>query len=170
MKMTLATENDVDRLMDLIKACVEDMASQGIYQWNEQYPNLQTIRNDVESESTHILEGNNGVIAAISMNEEQPPEYRSLSWLDQEGRVLVLHRLAVNPKWQKQGIGGRILDYAENYAVDNGYTSIRLDTYSGNPRALRLYERHQYRRVGKVRFPGRDLPFFCYEKNLRKRT
>ncbi len=42
MVMTLnivkATRNDSGNIMELIKACILDMESVGIYQWNEHYP------------------------------------------------------------------------------------------------------------------------------------
>ena len=57
--------------------------------------------------------------------------------------------------------------FAENYAVVNGYTTIRLDAYSGNPRALHFYECRGYQKAGQLFFPGRELPFYGYEKILR---
>lgn len=96
-------------------------------------------------------------------------EYQELIWSDEGGEVLVIHRLAVNPEWQKQGIGRQLMDFTENYAAEKGYTSIRLDAYSGNPRALNLYERRGYRKVGQVFFPERELPFYCYEKVIAEK-
>jgi ribosomal protein S18 acetylase RimI-like enzyme len=59
------------------------------------------------------------------------------------------------------------MDFAENYAIENNYTSIRLDAFSNNPRALRFYENRDYQRRGEVFFPGRELPFYCFEKILK---
>jgi len=41
---------------------------------------------------------------------------------------------------------------------------IRLDAYTGNPRALALYEKRGYQRIGQAYFPRRELPFDCFEK------
>jgi ribosomal protein S18 acetylase RimI-like enzyme len=60
------------------------------------------------------------------------------------------------------------MDFAENYAAEKGFSSIRLDAYSGNSRALNLYERRGFRRVGQFFSPRRELPFYCYEKVLIK--
>jgi ribosomal protein S18 acetylase RimI-like enzyme len=167
VRIVLAAESDVERIMKLVRECVKDMVSHGIYQWNDYYPNADIIRGDVRSKSMHVVEENDEIIGMIALNEEQAAEYVTVRWSRQSDRVLVIHRLAVNPTKQNQGIGGKLLDYAEKFAIDNGYESIRLDSYSGNPKALRLYEKHGYRRVGQVNFPRRELPFYCFEKIMK---
>jgi ribosomal protein S18 acetylase RimI-like enzyme len=166
MEIAYAVENDIERVMSLIKECIRDMESHGIHQWGEYYPTREIIQDDIENRSLYTAKEDDEVLGIIAVNEEQPPEWERVNWTPQEGRILALHRLAVKPTRQKQGIARRLLDYAEDYAADNRYTAIRLDAYSGNPRALRLYEKNQYKRVGEIRFPGRDLPFYCYEKIL----
>ena len=168
VRIVLPVENDVDRIMKLVKECVRDMVSHGIHQWNDYYPNADVIRSDVRTKSMHVVEENGDIIGMIVLNENQSPEYMSVKWSRQSDRVLVIHRLAVSPTMQNQGIGGKLLKYAEKFAIDHGYDTIRLDSYSGNPKALRLYEKHQYKRVGQVRFPMRDLPFYCFEKILKE--
>lgn len=167
MRIALVAENDIDRIMDLVKDCIDDMETRGIHQWGEYYPTREIIQDDIENRSMYTAKENDEVLGIIAINEEQPPEWEKVNWSTQEGRILTVHRLAVKPTRQKQGIARRLLDYAEDYAADNGYTSIRLDAYSGNPIALRLYENHQYKRVGQVYFPMRDLPFYVYEKILK---
>jgi ribosomal protein S18 acetylase RimI-like enzyme len=167
VKMTLAGENDLDEIMDLIRNCIEDMRSQGIFQWDEKYPTREIFQHDIETGSLHAVKRDNEIVGIVSMTEEQPPEYSTVNWSAQGGRILVVHRLAVNPVWHRRGIAGKLLNHVEEYATKNKYTSIRLDAYSGNPRALGLYEKHRYKRVGQVHFPRRDLPFYCYEKVLR---
>ncbi len=82
--------------------------------------------------------------------------------------MLVVHRLCVDPAFQGQGIAEQIMIYGEKIARERGYASIRLDAYSSNPRAVRLYERLGYQKVGSVTFPRRTLPFYCFEMILAK--
>jgi ribosomal protein S18 acetylase RimI-like enzyme len=166
LQIILATKHDLDRIMALIKDCTRDLESRGIHQWGEFYPTLEIIKDDIENESMYVMNENKALLGIVVVNEEQPNEYEGLNWSTREGRILVIHRLAVSPKRQNQGIAGRLLEFAEDYAANNGYASIRLDAYSGNRKALRLYEKHQYKWVGQVNFPWRDLPFYCYEKIL----
>ena len=166
MNITLASCSDINEIMGLIESCIKNMESQDIYQWDEYYPTREIIGDDIENESMHVLKENGKVIGIIVLNEEQPPEWGHVNWSTREGKALAVHRLAVDPKWQNQGIGRRLLDFTEEYAANKRHTSIRLDTYSGNPRAMKLYEKHGYKRVGQVHFAKRELPFYCYEKTL----
>ena len=165
LNIVKATINDSRNIMELIKSCILNMESVGIYQWNEYYPTLDIIMSDVESGSLYVLKEGNDIWGIIVINEDQSPEYRNLSWGD-EGKVLVVHRLAVQPNKQRTGIAKKLMDFAEIYAKEKEFTSIRLDTYSGNPIAMTLYEQRGYIRVGQVYFPMRELPFNCYEKVL----
>ncbi|MBA1336259.1 MAG: GCN5-related N-acetyltransferase [Firmicutes bacterium] len=169
MQITLAFLKDIKNIMGLIKNCIKDMESQGIYQWDEYYPTAEIFEEDIKSGSLYILEDKRNCLGVISINEKQSPEYKKLHWSVEDGKVLVIHRLAVNPECQKQGVGRQLMDFAEKYAAEKGYTSIRLDAYSGNPRALNLYERRGYQKVGQLSFPRREFPFYCYEKAIERR-
>jgi ribosomal protein S18 acetylase RimI-like enzyme len=72
----------------------------------------------------------------------------------------------VNPKNQNQGIARKLMDFAEQRAMANGFAAIRLDCYSTNEKAVRFYENLDYLKRGEIFFPGRHHPFFCYEKLL----
>jgi len=167
VRIVSATENELDEIMGLIRDCIRDMESRGIHQWGDFYPTREIIDEDIKNGSMHLAKENDEVLGIITINQEQPPEWTSVSWSNKADRIVTVHRLAVKPSRQKQGIGRKLLDHAENYAIRNGYTAIRLDAYSGNLRALRLYEKHRYIRVGQIRFPERPLVFYCYEKILR---
>ena len=101
----------------------------------------------------------------MTLNREQDAAYQTVQWLGGEP-VLVVHRLCVDPVHQGLGLGNRLIDFAEDYARRNAYASIRLDAYTGNPTAVRLYERRGCRNAGQVYFPRRRPPFLCFEKIL----
>lgn len=166
MSIVKATVNDCAKIMELIRSCIENMESSGIFQWNENYPTRDIIINDINNGFQYALIEEKEILGIMAINEEQSPEYSSLKWNCNEGRVLVVHRLAVHPLKHRRGIGKRLMEFAERYAKEKEYASIRLDTYSGNPKALRLYEQIGYLNVGQVNFPMRELPFKCYEKVL----
>ena len=167
MRIVLAELEDLPRLMPLYASCTSAMRANGNEQWGDDYPTAAIIRKDIEAPVCMWLgdaEADAGMPAsAICLNEEQAEQYKTLRWAGPE-RALVVHRLCVDPARQRTGIAQQMMDFAEERARQLGYASIRLDTYSGNPAALRLYEQRGYRKTGEVFFRGRALPFFCFEK------
>lgn len=61
-----------------------------------------------------------------------------------------LRGMAVVPVWQGHGIAERLLQAAEADLVVQGCVRITLDTTEPLQRAMRFYEKHGYRRSGRV--------------------
>jgi ribosomal protein S18 acetylase RimI-like enzyme len=166
MRIVQAHQGHIPSVVRLIAACTQTMRAQGIDQWDEIYPNAEISAKDVDSRSLYVLEEGNRCIAAVALNQEQDQAYQQVRWVGGEP-VLVVHRLCVDPAYQGHGIGNRVMAFAEAHAQQQAYVSVRLDAYTGNPRAIRLYERRGYRQAGQVYFPRRILSFLCFEKILR---
>jgi len=163
MYIEKASPADAPRVMEIIDLCRQQMRAAGSDQWNDFYPRLEIVQEDANSGSLYVLRDDAVYAGAICLNEVQPLEYESLSWR-YKGRALVVHRLCVRPDRQSTGAARMLMDFAEAFAPEAGYSVIRLDTYTGNARALSLYERRGYELAGQVTFPARKLPFVCLEK------
>jgi GNAT superfamily N-acetyltransferase len=166
LEIVLASQNDVDAVMEIIRLCVLQMRAAGSDQWDDIYPSREILDADAHAGNLYVLKDAD-VTGAIVLNEAQAPEYAELAWGLQDARPLVVHRLCVDPGRQSAGAGRQLMDFAENLAVTTGYLSIRLDTYTGNQTAMAFYQRRGYQLVGYVRFRRRKLPFACFEFPLR---
>jgi [ribosomal protein S18]-alanine N-acetyltransferase len=69
-----------------------------------------------------------------------------------------LLNITVTPQYQSQGWGRLILDAISLWARRQGAQWLWLEVRESNARALRIYERHGYRRVGdrKGYYPAAD--------------
>ncbi len=157
---------DLSDILSLISKCVKHMQSQGLYQWDELYPNSDIIESDLNNEDAYVLKDDGKCIAYVAINEEQSPEYSQVNWHTDGRKVLVIHRLCVHPKFQSKGIAKQMITFCEEMAMTGGYTCIRLDTYSKNQKALKLYEYLDYQKSGQVFFPFKPDPFYCFEKSI----
>lgn len=68
----------------------------------------------------------------------------------------------VHPNYEGKGVAGSLIKFVEKLAKENGYTTIRLDVFSENTRAVNFYKKLGYRVSGKVNF--RKGEFLCCEK------
>ncbi len=168
-KIKQADDRDVSDVMEVIRACTKAMRLAKIFQWDDIYPNRGQLEEDLKEGSLYLIRNVEICLGAASFNEKQEDAYQQVDWQG-SGPVLVVHRLCVDPAFQGQGIAKKLMSFGENMAMKRGFASIRLDAYSGNPKAVGLYERLGYQKVGSVTFPRRDLPFYCFEKILKERS
>jgi ribosomal protein S18 acetylase RimI-like enzyme len=166
MSITKASPTDLDTIMSLIRQAIAVMYQNGIDQWNEDYPGREIIAGDIETGTLFKITDRGQIAGIIVLNNRQSPEYGDLTWQDQSGNFLIVHRLCLHPAFQGKGLSKQMMGFAEEHALKNGCTSIRLDTYNKNYIALKLYDSLGYRRVGTVSFrPGKT--FQCFEKVIK---
>lgn len=165
MVIKKASEPDLSQLLSIVKSCGQNLIEQGIFQWNEEYPSKEVLLEDIELQELWKLEDGNKIVGLIVLTEIEDEEYQHVKWLTKNQRHLYIHRLAVHPKFQGKGYAQKLMDFAEKFAKEKGYNSIRLDTFSQNKRNLKFYEQRNYIKLESIYFPNQsEFPFYCYEK------
>jgi len=164
MQIQIATSTHIALLFQIYQDCKKALDLQGIFQWTDTYPNLETVKKDVKNEDAFILKDKTQLLGVIVLNEQQDQQYAKIDWKINDKKVLVVHRLAINPKRQGKGYARKLMDFAEDYAVKNKYTVIRLDAFQPHERVIQFYLKRNYQIRGETFFPGRTQPFYCMEK------
>lgn len=159
-----ATMKDLPDVVALFQKAIYHMNAAGIDQWDDIYPDEATLAVDIKDEAMYLFAIDGEIAAVFVLNGKCDPEYASGCWKGHGLSFAVVHRLCVNPAFQRQGIGTRAMTAAEDIIKSTGIASVRLDAFSENPPALRLYHRLGYTRVGSMRF--RKGQFYLYEKIL----
>jgi ribosomal protein S18 acetylase RimI-like enzyme len=155
---------DIDCVLGITKSCARHMIKQGVYQWNEQYPDRDSFVNDVKNNELYVYLEKEKVVGCISLCNEMDEVYMTVRWKTINLNNLYIHRLAVHPNFQKKGVGKALMDFAENFARKKDYESVRLDTFSKNKRNLKFYKSRGYHRLQEIYFPKQsEFPFYCYE-------
>lgn len=161
--------SDADEIFGIYRNAKSELERRGLYQWTDHYPTLSIIKNDLDEGVLYKLCIEDEIIGAINISEKQEEAYASVPWQFDDSKVLVIHRLVVDPKYQRQGFAQRLMDFAESFAVENGYSSIRLDAYSQNTAVINFYKKRDYFIRGDIRFSGREYPFHCMEKEVNQK-
>lgn len=157
--------SDLDDIMGLVRACIEDMRGRGIDQWDEVYPSRDIILADISTQSHYAACLRTGsMVGMFTRDEYQCPEWAAVPWTILGVRTAVVHRLMVEPRYQGQGVARQLMQFAESRASQAGFACVRLDAFSLNPQALRLYQRLGYREAGSASL--RKGVFRCLEKRL----
>ncbi|MDR2713197.1 MAG: GNAT family N-acetyltransferase [Clostridiales bacterium] len=155
---------DLELIVALYEEAAGVMRREGIDQWDEIYPDRITLEQDLLRGEMFLLIKEQP-LAAMTLSAYQDEEYSQVNWAFCQGRALVLHRLCISPAFWGRGLAGQMMDFAEQWGRDQGFSTLRLDTFTTNPRALRLYQSRGYHLAGQVLF--RKGLFNCYEKKIR---
>ncbi|WP_214756634.1 MULTISPECIES: GNAT family N-acetyltransferase [unclassified Exiguobacterium] len=165
--IALAKPSDVDAIERLYLACKDDLLARQIFQWDDTYPNRAYFEECIKDDSVYIMKDGEELLGVVVLDEWQSPEWEAIDWC--HARPLVIHSLMVHPERQGQGSGKAMLRASEQLAKAEGYTSIRLDSFSGNEAACNFYKRHGYVERGSVHFdskPKGHERYICFEKAL----
>ena len=159
--------SDLDNIMLMYKSCVKGMLANDIAQWDKSYPNAEVIMEDLIAQSYFVSIENNIIIGGINIDQNQDKTYLAMDWQDKTNQFLVVHRLGVKEEFWKKGIGKKLMIFAENLVVEKGLKSIRLDTYSGNPKAMEFYINLGYQQLGHIYLKEGKNEYYCFEKIIR---
>ena len=164
--------NQLDEIIELYNTCKSDLLNGNIHQWGDwgdDYPSKNHISKAISKGQLYLLMIEDEIIGAVILNEDQSNEWKQIKWAETNGRALVIHALVINPKHQNKGFGKRLLIECEQYAKENRYTCLRLDSFAKNPISNKLYQKFGYKNVGLVEFnikPDENTEYYCFEKVL----
>lgn len=153
--LRIATNQDKEEIWNILRGAIDRRKTDGSQQWQDGYPNLQTVENDIENKVGYVLVTNEGVIgyAALIFNDEPAYENIDGEWLT-KGDFLVVHRVAVSEKVIGKGMAKKLFLLLEKIAKNNDVYSIKVDTNYDNLAMLSILEKLQYKYCGEVHFRG----------------
>ena len=120
MEFRKTIEEDTDYIMNIIKQAQEYFKEEGIDQWQNNYPNYETIKNDINNGESYVLIENNNIIATIAVSFKGESTYSKIyngQWLTND-RYAVIHRVAVDNSYKGLGISSKIIKYVELLCLD----------------------------------------------------
>ncbi len=159
-----ATLEDLKAIVNIFNKAIEVMNDNGIYQWDCIYPNEEILLKDILNNQMFVGEIDNQIASLFVLNQECDVEYKNGDWQYKESAFYVVHRLCVNPVYQGKGVGRMTMQLIEKNVRNNAIETIRLDAFSLNLIALRMYEKLGYKRVGEVTW--RKGLFYLFEKRI----
>jgi ribosomal protein S18 acetylase RimI-like enzyme len=159
--------SDLENIMLMYKSCVAGMVENGIDQWDETYPNDEIIIEDLNVGTYYVAQMNETIIGGINIDKNQDDTYLSLDWKDKSDSFLVVHRLGVKEEFWNKKIGKNLMLFTEKLVIEKGLKSIRLDTYSGNPKAMEFYRRLGYTEIGTIDLKPDKDKYYCFEKIIK---
>ena len=164
MKLRLTKTDDLNAVMEIINQAKSYFKTQGINQWQAGYPNEISIINDIGLSEAYVLEDNGKIIATAMISKAIEPNYNYIEgkWL-QNGKYLVVHRIAIRDDYKGQGVAKIILD--ETLKLFPNISSIRMDTHDDNLSMQRFLTKYGFNYCGTIYLENKEKRR-AYEKLL----
>ena len=167
MEFRKAVETDVDSIMKIIKQAQDYFKEKGINQWQNNYPNVEVISNDVAEKNSYVLLKNNEVVATAVVSFKGEKTYESIyegEWISNK-EYAVVHRIAVDNNHKGLGLSSQIIKNVEELCVEKGVSSIKVDTHEENLSMQKLLRKNKFEYCGIIYLED-SSPRIAFEKIL----
>ncbi len=164
-----ATSADETQVWKLLREAAAEMLRIGRTQWDEKYPDLESVRNDIMYGECHVMTCNGKVAACMTLSFRGEPEYLNLEgkW-NEDGEYSVIHRMAVGLEFRGKGLSRKMMSEAEHLTIGHHVGLMRIDTNFDNVEMLALINRSDFSYCGKVHYyhGGRRVERVAFDKIL----
>ncbi len=161
-----ATMDDFEQCWSVVDAARWQMIRIGRKQWTPEYPSREVLAADIGAGAGFVIEEEGCIVAYGAVYRNGEPEYERLrgEWLS-NGDYLVVHRLAVDPRYERRGFAREFFAQVEALALGQGIRSVKVDTNYDNAGMQHILATSGYVHCGEVTYPvsGERL---AYEKVL----
>lgn len=168
-----STMDDLDNIIKVIEDVKPQLKLLTKTQWQDNYPNIDTLKNDIDSGCNFSLVDENKIIGVITLKIGQDENYKNIydgSWIVNDNCYLTIHRLALKQEYQGNHFGNFLMDFAIKYAKMKDVTSIRIDTHRRNYPAQNLINRYAFSKCGTIILNETNESRIAYQKIIKKST
>ena len=169
--LLLATEKNIDIVMEIISDAKEYLKSQNLTQWNldDGYPRKDDLLKDIQNKSCYLYTNDNSIIGCMSIIFTPDENYNEISgnWLTNNNYASI-HRIAIKNNYHHKGIGVKMLLAAEKIVKNNNIYSIRIDTHENNIPMTKTILAAGYKYCGIIKLKRSEIDNLrdAYEKRL----
>jgi RimJ/RimL family protein N-acetyltransferase len=167
MEFRKAIESDVKRIVNIIKQAQEYFKEHGINQWQNNYPNLETIINDIGNKKGYVLLKSNNIVGTVAVSFDREKNYDSIyngEWISNH-KYAVIHRIAIEDSYKGLGLSSLIIKNIEKICLDKDVHSIKVDTHKENVSMRRLLQKNGFQYCGIIYLEDKSERT-AYEKTL----
>lgn len=147
-----SNKEDLNTIMKIIDEGKEALKNNNVNQWQNGYPNEETVINDINKNESYVLEYNGEIIGTLALSFNGEKTYDKIyegKWLS-ENKYAVMHRIAVSKVKGIKNIGSELLKESEAICISRGIKNIKIDTHEENIAMQRLLQKNNYKYCGII--------------------
>lgn len=155
MKIRKSNLEDIPNIISIIKDAQLFLASLGIDQWQNGYPNIEQIKHDIHNQESYVVVADNTQILGTTMfTLRAEPTYKTIfdgEWIiDEKLPYGVIHRMAVSNAARGLGVAKMMFDYFHKQLENQNIQSLKIDTHQDNKSMQGLIKSLNYQYCGII--------------------
>ena len=147
-----SSKEDIKDIMKIINKAKEFLKENGVDQWQDGYPNSETIETDILNNNSYVVLKDNNIVATLAISFDGEKTYNVIydgNWLS-HGKYAVIHRIAIDNEYKGTGIASYILQKVCDICLDNNIHSIKIDTHEENIPMQKLLNKNDFKYCGVI--------------------
>jgi GNAT superfamily N-acetyltransferase len=147
VSVRLATTHDVHGIIAIRKQRTAWLADRGYDQWQtgQDLPGFASrVHRSIRQGRTWVMDHRTGILGTVAVDDEE----KSDLWSSIEcAQALMIHRLLTSPAGSARGVGARLIDHVDQFAMQLKRRWLRLNAWTSNTDLHRYYVLSGFRRV-----------------------
>ncbi|NBC81892.1 MAG: hypothetical protein GVY19_00780 [Bacteroidetes bacterium] len=165
MEIKLAVEKDIVEIMFFFRECAKHNIKNGLFYWNNHHPAYQDTMNDINKQELFFLQDRFICAGVMCLNSEPGNKFAALAWNDKEN-PLIMKYFGVHPDWHKKDVGNKLLEFSNQKALDEDFTSIHADVFSSDEVHKRMLIDNGFEEIGEYLREPQMFSYKAFEKEF----
>lgn len=147
-----STRNDLNEIMHIIKQAQEYFKGAGIDQWQDGYPQLELMEEDIDKNRSYVLLEEQKICGIMSILFDGEKDYDQIyegRWLT-DGKYAAIHRIAVDTKQKGRGFASFMIEKAQELCLGKNIHSIKVDTHRDNIVMQKMLKKQGFEYCGVI--------------------
>ena len=161
---------DLTAIMKIIDDAKELLKKNGSPQWQNGYPDQETVTQDIVMQTNWILINDNKVVATATLQLTPEPTYRNITqgqWQQPDEPYATIHRVAISSNYRGQGLSKLLFSNLLTVGQMQGIKNFRVDTHRSNKAMQHIAENFNFKKRGIIKVNDQNDPErLAYELNL----
>lgn len=141
MEIQNSTQGDIHKIFELYRIATDYMKSKNQVAWPEFSRDLISLEINEKRQWKLLIDNEIACVWATTLNDES-------IWGANNDSAVYIHRIATNPSFRGRKLVNQIVNWADQYCIDNKLKFIRMDTVGLNKGLIGHYEKFGFEFLG----------------------
>ena len=167
MHFRKSVQRDMDTIMNMIKQARAYFKEKGIDQWQDGYPDINIISDDIKNGESYVLENDGCIVATTMVSFKGEKSYEFVyegKWISDK-KYAAIHRIAVDNTYRGLGLSTEMIKHIEELCLQKNVTSIKVDTHEANIPMQKVLKKNEFQFCGFIYLED-ESKRLAYEKVL----